>query len=58
MISMKKALFVLCLGIGLSSSYALARPSYDTCVDMQESCEAGDANACYHFKRLCSIYGL
>ena len=35
---------------------AWARPTYETCLAMQEACYAG--GDCGTFRRLCSIYGL
>ena len=56
MVSMKKVLFALFLGIGAGASWpASAAPDADTCQEWVDACHAGDANACYQFNRL-AIY--
>lgn len=53
MISLKKALFAVCFGIGAAVSMsAWAMPPYEVCLEWQEACAAGDAQACYDFKRV------
>ena len=47
MISLKKALFTIALGLGLASSMqAWALPDCDTCKFMHAECAAGSASAC------------
>lgn len=59
MTRLKKIIFAACFGLGLGVSFsAYALPDYDTCVDMRDSCVAGDASACTTFNRLCGIYGI
>jgi hypothetical protein len=59
MISFKKALFALGLGLGLSAGMnAWALPGCSSCEYMGNQCVAGDATACYNFDRLyCNRYG-
>jgi len=59
MISFKKAVFALGLGIGLSTAVtAWALPGCDSCKYMGEQCEAGDQTACNSFNRLqCARFG-
>ncbi len=59
MISFKKAVFALGLGIGLSAAVnAWALPGCDACQYMGEQCVAGDQTACSSFNRLsCARFG-
>ena len=46
----KKSLFVLALGLGLSStmtSIAFAKADGAGCLSLKEQCQSGDINACY-----------
>jgi hypothetical protein len=53
MISLKKALFAACIGLGMAVSMsAVAAPGVFECEALVESCLAGDTHACYTFKRL------
>ncbi len=54
MISFKKAIFALGLGLGLSAGVsAWAAPDCVTCEYMRLDCEAGSASACTTYNRLC-----
>jgi hypothetical protein len=60
MISLKKALLALGIGIGLSAATMSvgAAPGCSSCKYMGEQCVAGDANQCKNFSRLgCYWYG-
>lgn len=53
MVSLKKVLFALCLGmVVVAPGPAHAAPDADTCQAWVDDCHAGDANACYQFNRL------
>lgn len=57
--SLKKALFLACVGLGLGYSVsAFALPDYDTCIAMRDECREGNASACTTFNRLCHVYGI
>ena len=56
----KKAVFAVAVASGVmvsSMGPAWARPSYETCLSMQEQCYAGTFD-CARFRALCSVYGL
>ncbi|WP_305821757.1 hypothetical protein [Massilia brevitalea] len=56
---LKKTVFAAAVAAGVmvsSMGPAWARPTYETCLAMQEACYAG--GDCGTFRRLCSIYGL
>ena len=59
MISFKKAVFALGLGIGLSTAMtAWVLPGCDSCRGMDEQCMADDQTACDTFDRLhCARFG-
>jgi hypothetical protein len=59
MISFKKALLALGIGIGMSAAMSVgAAPGCSSCKSMGEQCVAGDQSACYHFNQLgCGRYG-
>ncbi len=57
---LKKAVFAVAVASGVmvsSMGPAWARPTYETCLSMQEQCYAGTYD-CARFRALCSIYGL
>lgn len=57
MISLKKAIFALAAGIGLSASLnAWARPDCETCEYTRIDCEAGIPQSCDTYNRLCKTY--
>lgn len=61
MISVKKAFFAVCFGLGLAVSlHAWAAPSEETCEAMAASCRAGDTASCDRFHALpCEeLYGI
>lgn len=61
MTKFKKALFVFCVGLGLSASlnnFAFALPSYETCLNYLDRCHAGDEHSCQIVDGQCGTYGL
>jgi hypothetical protein len=58
-ISFKKAIFALGLGIGMAAAMnSWAAPGCLSCLNMSQQCEAGDQNACHYFEQLgCARYG-
>lgn len=60
MISLKKAILALGIGIGVSTAMTgWAAPGCNSCQSMGEQCAAGDLNACNNFDRLgCARYGI
>jgi hypothetical protein len=59
MISFKKAIFALGLGIGMAAGVnSWAAPGCSSCQYMGNLCAAGDQGACANFDRLgCRYYG-
>lgn len=56
--SLKKALFVACVGLGLGFSIsAYAYPSYENCLALQEACLNGSTGSCRSFNANCGVYG-
>jgi hypothetical protein len=57
MITLKKAIFALGLGIGMAAGVnAWAAPNCETCESFRLDCAAGDANASYQYNRLRCYY--
>ncbi|MDC8758856.1 hypothetical protein [Janthinobacterium fluminis] len=56
MISIKKALFIFCAAVGLSGAiagFAVARPSQQTCDNLEIKCQQGNPRACELLARHC-----
>lgn len=48
--------FALALGLGASlmvAEDAFARPNYDSCMQLKEQCEEGDARSCTYYRSWC-----
>lgn len=60
MISFKKALLALSIGIGMSATMSVgAAPGCESCKSMGEQCAAGNQAYCDNFDRLgCARYGI
>lgn len=61
MTKFKKALFVFCVGLGLSASLnnlAFAFPTYESCLNILDRCHAGSESSCQTVDAQCGIYGI
>ena len=60
MISFKKAVLALGIGIGMSAAMtSWAAPGCEACLGMAQQCEAGNQTSCANFDRLgCARFGV